>query len=55
MTHKKQELTMEKQQSRRDFIKKSAYAAPVVFSFSAMPAMATSGSAYEDDDPYAIV
>ena len=40
-------MTQEKQQSRRDFIKKSAYAAPVVLSFSAMPAMAAPGSVYD--------
>ena len=49
MTQKKQEMTQEKQQSRRDFIKKSAYVAPAVLSLSAMPAMAASGSEYDDD------
>jgi len=50
MTQKKQEMTQEKQQSRRDFIKKSAYAAPAVLSFTAMPALAQSGSVIDDYD-----
>ena len=41
-------MAQEKHQSRRDFIKKSAYAAPIVLSFNAMPAMATSGSVTDD-------
>ena len=57
-------MTQKKQQSRRDFIKKSAYAAPVVISFSAMPAMAAPGSLLDDgpeggkdqqDEPYIAV
>ena len=55
MTQKKQELTQEKQQSRRDFIKKSAYAAPAVVSLTAMPALAAPGSGVDDDYPYEIV
>ena len=53
MTHKKQAMTQEKQQSRRDFIKKSAYAAPAVISLTAMPAFAGPGSGIEEEDgPY---
>jgi hypothetical protein len=44
-------MTQKKQQSRRDFIKKSAYAAPAVLSFTAMPAFATLGSVAEEPDP----
>jgi hypothetical protein len=46
-------MTQKKQQSRRDFIKKSAYAAPAVLSFTAMPAFATLGSVAEtpSDEP----
>ena len=51
MTQKKQAMTQEKQQSRRDFIKKSAYAAPAVVSLTAMPAFAAPGSVV-DDQPY---
>ena len=37
--------------SRREFIKKSAYAAPAILSLSAVPAFATPGSVIEDQ-PY---
>ena len=43
-------MTQEKQQSRRDFIKKSAYAAPAVVSLTAMPAFAAPGSVIDYKD-----
>jgi hypothetical protein len=36
-------------QSRRDFIKKGAYAAPVILSLNAVPAFAGSGSGKTSD------
>ena len=51
MKQKKQAMTQEKQQSRRDFIKKSAYAAPAVISLTAMPAFAAPGSGIPVKEP----
>jgi hypothetical protein len=36
---------------RRDFIKKSAYAVPLILSLKAMPAFAASGSGYNEQNP----
>jgi hypothetical protein len=42
----------EKQQTRREFIKKVAYVAPAILTLPALPSIASAGSGYEYKDKY---